>query len=64
MEKTWKFTTIEDGRPVASYTLPNRDAAKAIDWVARGGNIEDLIRTEQPVEIQRTEKPAEVRAAA
>jgi hypothetical protein len=66
MEKNWKFTTFEDGQPVASYNLANRDAAKAIDWIARGGNIEDLIRAEQPVEIevQRTEKPAEVRAAA
>ena len=42
MEKNWKFTTFEDGQPVASYNLANRDAAKAIDWIARGGNIEDL----------------------
>jgi hypothetical protein len=66
MQKTWKLTTVENGRPLASHNLSHRDAVRAIEWVARGGDIEDLICPQQPVkmEIHRTEQPAEVSVAA
>jgi len=64
--KTWKLTMIENGEPSSTHILSHHDAAKAINWVAQGGSIEDLVGPEQPVEIgiRHAERQVEVPVAA